>query len=206
MPAGRPRTFDREEALKKAMMLFWKNGFEGTTMADIIAAIGMTAPSIYAAFGNKDQLFRASVELYKASVEQGPIRRLYAADDIHQAVVDWLNATINMLSADGVSGCLIMGGAINCTPENQSNFEYLKNIRQQYKDALINRFAKAKEAGQLLDSAMPSELANFYFSFMQGLAIQATDGASASELAASCYLSMSVLKSSLRDTEISSIS
>ena len=52
-PAGRPRTFDREEALKKAMLVFWKNGFEGTTMADLIAAIGMKAPSVYAAFGER---------------------------------------------------------------------------------------------------------------------------------------------------------
>lgn len=62
-PAGRPRTFDRGEALKKAMMVFWEKGFEGATMAELIAVIGMKAPSVYAAFGNKDALFREVVEL-----------------------------------------------------------------------------------------------------------------------------------------------
>ena len=73
--AGRPRTFDRDEALKKAMMMFWEKGYEGTTMSDLINAVGMKAPSVYAAFGNKDQLFNEVIQLYACLLYTSPSPR-----------------------------------------------------------------------------------------------------------------------------------
>lgn len=198
-PAGRPRTFDRGEALKKAMMVFWEKGFEGATMAELIAVIGMKAPSVYAAFGNKDTLFREAVELYKEQVEQGPLKALYASTSILDALESSLNETVKMLSGTEVSGCLIMVGAINCAPEYQEHVQYLRNMRSKYKEALQRRFAQAKEDRQLLEETDAAALAEFYLGFIHGLALRAKDGSTQKELQSSCQFAMGVLKSLLRN-------
>jgi len=199
-PAGRPRTFDREEALKKAMLIFWEKGFEGTTMADLIAAIGMKAPSVYAAFGNKDALFREAVELYKGQVEQGPLKALSESTSILDALASSLNESVKMLSGPEASSCLIMAGAINCAPEHQEHVQHLRNLRAGYKGALRKRFAQAIEDGQLLEGTDPDELAEFYFGFIHGLALRAKDGSTKKELQSSCKFALKALKSVLRDS------
>lgn len=199
-PAGRPRTFDRDEALKKAMYVFWEKGYEGTSMADLVNSIGMKAPSIYAAFGNKDTLFREAIELYKTQVEEGPLRALNLSPHILEALENSMNESVKMLSGNKVSGCLVMGGAINCAPEHQEHVELLRNIRRKYKQVLKKRFARAFEDGQLIEKADPEELAEFYFGFIHGLAMRASDGSKQKELQSSCKLALGVLKSLLRDT------
>jgi AcrR family transcriptional regulator len=198
-PAGRPRTFDREVALKKAMLVFWEKGFEGTTMADLIAAIGMKAPSIYAAFGNKDALFSEAVELYKGQVEQGPLKALHESPHILNAIESSLAESIKMLAGPEASSCLIMAGAINCAPEHQEHVQHLRNLRAGYKEALNNRFAQAIEDGQLIEGTDPDVLAEFYFGFIHGLALRAKDGSTKKELQSSCKLALQALKSVLRD-------
>lgn len=198
-PAGRPRTFDREVALKKAMLVFWEKGFEGTTMADLIAAIGMKAPSIYAAFGNKDALFSEAVELYKGQVEQGPLKALHESPHILNAIESSLAESIKMLAGPEASSCLIMAAAINCAPEHQEHVQHLRNLRAGYKEALNNRFAQAIEDGQLIEGTDPDVLAEFYFGFIHGLALRAKDGSTKKELQSSCKLALQALKSVLRD-------
>jgi AcrR family transcriptional regulator len=197
-PAGRPRTFDREEALKKAMLVFWEKGFEGTTMADLIAAIGIKPPSVYAAFGNKDALFREVVDLYKDKVEQGPLKVLNETTPILNALESSLNESVKMVSGPEASSCLIMAGAINCTPEHQEHVQHLKNLRSKYKEALKNRFIQAIEDGQLIEGTKPDALAEFYFSFIHGLALRAKDGSTKKELHSSCKFALEALRSVLR--------
>lgn len=199
-PAGRPRTFDRKQALEKAMYVFWEKGYEGTSMADLIESIGMKAPSIYAAFGNKDALFREAVELYKGQVEQGSLKALNHSTYILEALENSLNESVKMLSGSKVSGCLIMGGAINCAPEHQEHVELLRNMRSKYKQALKGRFAQAVKDKQLIESADPEELAEFYFAFIHGLALRSSDGSTQKELKSSCTLALEVLKSLLSNS------
>ena len=78
-PRGRPPAFDREEALEKALQLFWQHGYEGTSMADLMQAMGMNKPSIYAAFGNKEELFRKALQRYLS----GPVA--YAVEALREA-------------------------------------------------------------------------------------------------------------------------
>jgi AcrR family transcriptional regulator len=203
-PAGRPRTFDREEALKKAMLVFWEKGFEGTTMADLIAAIGMKAPSVYAAFGNKDALFREVVELYKSKVEKGPLKALDETTSILSALENSLNESIKMISGPEASSCLIMAGAINTAPEHQEHVQHLRNLRSLYKEALKKRFMRAIEDGQLMEGALPDALAEFYFGFIHGLALRAKDGSTKKELRSSCKLALEALRSVLRDPDVPS--
>lgn len=201
-PAGRPRTFDREEALKKAMLVFWEKGFEGTTMADLIAAIGMKAPSVYAAFGNKDALFREAVELYKNKVEQGPLKALNETISILNALENSLNESVKMVSGPEASSCLIMAGAINCAPEHQEHVQHLRNLRSMYKETLKKRFMRAIEDGQLIEGAEPDALAEFYFGFIHGLALRAKDGSTKKELHSSCKFALEALRSVLRDSKV----
>lgn len=199
-PAGRPRTFDREEALKKAMLIFWQKGFEGTTMADLIAAIGMKAPSVYAAFGNKDALFREAVELYKSQIEQGPFKALSESASILNAIENSLSESVRMISGPEASSCLIMAGAINCAPEHQEHVQYLRDLRAGYKETLRERFAQAIEDGQLLEGTDADDLAEFYFGFIHGLALRAKDGSTKKELQSSCKFALQILKSVLRNS------
>lgn len=201
-PAGRPRTFDREEALKKAMLVFWEKGFEGTTMADLIAAIGMKAPSVYAAFGNKDALFREAVELYKIKVEQGPLKALNETTPILEALESSLNESVKMVSGPEACSCLIMAGAINCAPEHQEHVQHLKSLRSKYKETLKKRFMQAIEDGQVVEGTKADELAEFYFSFIHGLAMRAKDGSTKEELRSSCKFALKALSSVLRDSNV----
>lgn len=201
-PAGRPRTFDREEALKKAMLVFWEKGYEGATMADLVAAIGMKAPSVYAAFGNKDALFREAVELYKNKVEQGPLKALNETTSILKALENSLNESVKMVSGPEASSCLIMAGAINCAPEHQEHVQHLRNLRSMYKETLKNRFIRAIEDGQLIEGTQPDALAEFYFCFIHGLALRAKDGSTKEELHSSCKFAIEALRSVLRDSDL----
>jgi len=197
---GRPRTFDRDEALKKAMLVFWDKGFEGTTMSDIISAIGMKAPSVYAAFGNKDALFDEVVQLYTGMFYQGPLKALNSASEIGQAIEQCLKAHIDMFtSQEKACSCLLLTAANNCSPEHQQHVVQLRNIRAGYKGALLARFKKAEAEGQLVAAADPQSLTEFYATCIQGLAMSAKDGASKKVLLESCAYALGVLKPFLKD-------
>jgi AcrR family transcriptional regulator len=194
-PAGRPRTFDRDEALKKAMLVFWDKGFEGTTMFDIIDAIGMKAPSVYAAFGNKDALFGEVLALYVGMFHAGPLKALNSTNEIYAAIENCLQAHIEMFTGhEGVCSCLLLTAANNCSPEHQQHVVNLRNIRSSYKGALLGRFKKAVTDGQLTADADPESLTAFYATCIQGLAMRAKDGAGKQELLRSCAYAMGVLK------------
>ncbi|MCB5185318.1 TetR/AcrR family transcriptional regulator [Methylobacillus gramineus] len=199
-PAGRPRTFDREEALKKAMMVFWEKGFEGTTMADLVAAIGMKAPSVYAAFGNKDALFREVVDVYKNKVEQGPLRTLNETPTVFKALENSLRENVDMFSGPQAPSCLIMAGAINCAPEHQEHVNYLMGLRALYKEILKARFDRALAEGELVEGTNTNALAEFYFGFIHGMALRARDGSSKTELFTSTEFALHALRAALKNS------
>lgn len=197
--AGRPRTFDRDEALRKAMLVFWKKGYEGTTMADLVHTIGMKAPSVYAAFGNKDALFNEVVELYCDIVQSGPLKALNEHESVYKAVESSLKRSVEMFST---SSCLVMTAAINCAPENSSHVENLKKLRTAYREAFAARFRRAVADNQLVEGASPEALAEFYTTFVQGMALRARDGSSKAELQTSSAYALNTIKSVLKqDTQ-----
>jgi AcrR family transcriptional regulator len=199
--AGRPRTFDRDEALKKAMLIFWEKGYEGTTMANLIEAIGMKAPSVYAAFGNKDKLFNEVVNLYAGIVNNGPLRLLKEQKDVYKAFKELFIENIRIFtSEDNPTSCLIMTAAINCAPEHSEHVETLKYRRSTYKDAFVARFEQAIADGQLAVGADAVSLAEFYTTFAHGLALRAKDGASKTELETSSEFALLALKSVLKES------
>ena len=192
--AGRPRSFDKDDALKKAMYVFWEKGYEGTTMADLIQSIGMKAPSIYAAFGNKDAIFKEVVKSYLPIVVEGQLAALNSSSEIYEAVEATLRACVNLYTAeDNPHTCLIMTAAINTAPEHEEHIETLRNLREKYKTAWEKRFERGRLDEQLVTEARPSELAEYFTTLIQGMTVKAKDGASKEELTSTSKLALKTL-------------
>jgi len=197
--AGRPRTFDRDDALNKAMLIFWEKGYEGTTMTDIINAIGTKAPSVYAAFGNKDKLFNEVVSLYAQILKTGPLKALNEHSSIYDAIRSSLYSNVEIFtSSSNPCSCLIMTAANNCSPEHTEHMNNLKILRSDYKNAFEERFKQAVTNGQLISTANPQTLAEYYMTFVHGLALRAKDGVSKLELHTSTDYALVTVKLMLK--------
>lgn len=192
--AGRPRTFDKDVALTKAMHVFWEKGFEGTTMADLVQAIGIKAPSLYAAFGNKDALFSAVVSHYLPIVTKGQLAALNNANNIADAVDNALAECVQLFtSQDNPQSCLIMTAAINTAPEHNQHVAELQALRKGYQAAWLGRFEKAKADHQLKIDADATALAEYFTTVILGMALRAKDNATENELSKTAALSSQIL-------------
>ena len=178
-PRGRPRTFDREQALRSAMDVFWARGYEGATLEELQTAMGGIAPpSFYAAFGSKDQLFREATALYHATLGER-MRTAMDAATARESIEGLLQEGVRCFSDDDTPrGCLLILGAINCTRANKDAYEHLHELRQQGPDMIRQRLARGVAEGDLPAGAPVTEMASFYTTVMQGLAVRARDGAS----------------------------
>lgn len=183
-PRGRPPAFNHDKALEKALHVFWAHGYEGASMSDLTEAMGINRPSAYAAFGNKEALFRKSLDKYLA----GPVAYVteaISAPTSRQVVEVLLNKAVDMLTKEGnPPGCLIVQGALSCGQESALIQRELTEYRKRYEDALQQRFEFAREHGDLPRSADPASLAKYVATVHQGLSIQATSGATRKELLA----------------------
>ncbi|WP_050467765.1 TetR/AcrR family transcriptional regulator [Herbaspirillum chlorophenolicum] len=203
---GRPRSFDREQALQQAMQVFWSKGYEGTTMADLTEAIGVKAPSLYAAFGDKNALFREAVDFYSRTVSAGPLRELQAGNGIYEDLYAMLRASVQMYSGkSSVSGlpagrgCLVVISAINCAPENAEHSDALSQRRHKRRNEIRARLQQAQRDGEIRADADVTALGDFYTSFLNGMALGARDGVSNARLAATLRHAMLPLESVLAE-------
>lgn len=178
-PRGRPRSFDREQALRSAMDVFMARGYDGTTLEDLQAAMGGIAPpSFYAAFGSKDQLFREAVTVYHASMSQRFLSRL-TAPTAREGIEGLLRAGVETFAGgEGPRGCMVVLGALNATRANDEVHEYLRELRDQGSEAIRRRLLRGIADGDVPAGAPVSELTSFYTTVMQGMAIRAHGGAS----------------------------
>lgn len=176
---GRPREFDREAALRKAMMVFWERGYEGTSVGDITAVLGIAKPSLYAAFRCKEELFREAVELYDHVEGAAAEAALNEAPTARSAVETMLRANVEAYThPEKPSGCMIVLAALLGTTENRPVREHLAELRRNGQADLERRFDLGVRDGDLPSTANPEALAAFYSTVLQGLSIQARDGAS----------------------------
>jgi len=182
---GRPRSFDREAALRRAMDVFWRRGYEGTAISDLTKAMGVNAPSLYAAFGCKEALFREAVALYNATDGASSDRALEAAPTARQAVEDMLRVNAAAyVDPRRPPGCMVTLAAMIGTPECAEVREFLAQCRQEAEEALKRRLARGIAEGDLPEGVDTAALAAFYYTVLQGLSIQARDGASRKALGA----------------------
>lgn len=189
-PRGRPPAFNHDEALEKALQLFWQHGYEGTSMADLMQAMGMNKPSIYAAFGNKEALFRKALQRYLT----GPVAYAAAAlqaPSARQVVEELLTESVVLLTSQQTpKGCLLVQAALSCGQDSALIQQELTAQRQRFEGALQQRFERARDEGDLAANANPAALARFVATLHQGISVQAAGGASREELMAVVELAL----------------
>jgi AcrR family transcriptional regulator len=174
---GRPRAFDAERALDRAMGVFWLKGYEGASLPDLTRAMGINRPSLYAAFGNKQALFGRAVQRYV----RGPGRYVFdaLAAPTARGVIERLFAGLIELLTDprNPRGCLLVHGALACGTQAQPVRRALDGRREAVVDALSRRLARARAARELPARANPTDLARFIAAVMHGMCVQSASGA-----------------------------
>ncbi len=181
---GRPRSFDRVAALRRAMELFWAKGFDATSMSDLTTAMGINSPSLYAAFGSKEALFEEAVALYGKS-EGTEIWNALEAPAVREAIEQFLRNTAASYSRPGKpAGCLIVLGALHADKGSERACLALRGRRRENVADLRKRLEHAVEEGELPADIDCEAVASFYATVQHGMSIQARDGASRDELLA----------------------
>ncbi|HZV62713.1 MAG TPA: TetR/AcrR family transcriptional regulator [Methylophilaceae bacterium] len=179
---GRPPSFNHDEALDKALQVFWSHGYEGASMAELTAAMGMNKPSIYAAFGNKEELFRQALNKYL----NGPvsyIKEAMAQPTSKEAVEMLLTKSAELLcGCDSPRGCMIVQGALTVGQTGEIIKQELVSYRQGFESMLKKRFDQAKKESDLPKGADTAKLAKYVATIHQGLSVQASSGAKKKEL------------------------
>lgn len=179
---GRPREFDAEEALAAALRVFWSKGYEGSSLADLTEAMGITRPSIYAAFGNKEALFRQALDLY----EREKLAYIHSAMDAPTArgVAERLlqGALETCTGANEPRGCLGVISSTACGSEAQSiRAEVLKRA-ESVRAAIRQRIEQAVADGDFTSPVDPAGITKYLTVVLQGMAVQAGAGASRADL------------------------
>jgi AcrR family transcriptional regulator len=188
---GRPRGFDRAAALKAAMAVFWQRGYEATSLSDLTQAMGVNAPSLYAAFDCKEALFGEALDLYQQSEGAEPQRLLQEG----RTAKDSFAAMLRFHAADYVNpqkppGCMAVLAAIVGAPENKSVRARMTATRRLAVDALAARIRRGMVEGDVPKGADAVALATFYTTLLQGMSIQARDGATKKQLLATAEAAM----------------
>jgi len=179
---GRPLSFDRDAALLSAMHLFWRHGYEATSVADLTRAMGITPPSLYAAFGDKRRLFLEAVHRYLGGIEV--IERSIAdAPSARDAARDLLVAAVlGDTGADTPPGCLLASSLVTSSPEADAVREALADIRRRIEAALCARIERDIRDGLLPSGSDAEMLAGHVFAVVQGMSTLAKDGAGRNKL------------------------
>ena len=188
---GRPLSFDRSAALHSAMHVFWERGYEAASIADLTAAMGITPPSLYTAFGDKEHLFLEAVELYASGPGSGGSRALAEEPSARQAIERWLReAAAELTCSSHPSGCMVVIATMNCSAASAHVQAALAQRRATADAALRTRIKQGIRDGELPADTDAAALARFFSTVFQGMSMQARDGASRAGLLATVTAAM----------------
>lgn len=173
---GRPLSFDREAALERAMLVFWRYGYEAASLSELTSAMGITPPSLYAAFGDKEQLFLEAVERYST-------KRCDALQDMFAQAPTARDAIERLLQSSAVDntcpshppGCLVVMAATNCSASAEHVQTAMTERRENIEGLITARIEQGIQEGELPTSIDAATLANFYAAVLQGMTMQARD-------------------------------
>jgi AcrR family transcriptional regulator len=182
MPRGRPRQFDADEALDRALEVFWRKGYEGASLPDLTAAMGINRPSLYATFGNKEQLFCKALDRYVEA--RGAFVREALSQPTARKVAEKLlcGAADSLTDPHSPRGCFVVQGGLVCGDEAESVRAALAERRKAADLALRRRMERASKEGDLTKRANPAGLANFLSTVIRGMSVQAASGATRKQL------------------------
>jgi AcrR family transcriptional regulator len=189
---GRPREFCVESALASALRVFWSRGYEGASMSELTAEMGITKPSLYAAFGNKEALFHKALDLYERE-KLAYMRYALDAPTARGVAEKLLRGALEMqMSTCDPKGCLGVISTSACGLEAESIKAEVVKRRASSEAAMIARFERAREEGDLPDTIEPVALVRYLTALLQGLSVQAGSGATCQELSQLVETSLSV--------------
>jgi AcrR family transcriptional regulator len=189
---GRPREFDVDEALAAALRVFWTKGYEAASLSDLTDAMGITRPSLYAAFGNKEALFRKALDLYERE-KLAYVGEALTALTSRQVVERLLRGALAMQTSDyEPKGCMRIIGSVSCGPESETIRADLMERRQSSQRALCERLEQAKTDGDLPQSSNVEGLCAHLIAILQGMTLQASSGAPKEQLEALVETSLSM--------------
>jgi TetR/AcrR family transcriptional regulator, copper-responsive repressor len=179
---GRPREFCKDDALRAAVELFWRKGYEGTSLTDLTEAMGITRPSLYATFGNKEQLFHRALDLYQKE-NLAYVREAFEAPKARGVVEAMLDGAIaSQFSGRNPKGCLATLNSMQGSDEAQVIRNEVLRRAAAARELMVARFARARQEGDLPSSVDPEGLARLLESVMYGIVAQGAAGANEAEL------------------------
>lgn len=176
---GRPRSFDRQAALERAMELFWERGYQAAAMSDLTEAMGINSPSLYAAFGSKEELYREAVQHFAATESDDILAPLLNAPTARAAIEGYLMASAKTFTRPGrPPGCMVVLSAVNAIGVGDETNRILREMRAGSVSMIEERLRRAIAEAELPASLDPHPIASYYVTVQQGMSIQARDGAS----------------------------
>ncbi|MET0381789.1 MAG: TetR/AcrR family transcriptional regulator [Burkholderiaceae bacterium] len=182
-PRGRPLSFDRDAALETAMHVFWERGYEAASISDLTSAMGITPPSLYTAFGDKEHLFLETIERYALNFGSASARALREEPTARAAIGRWLlEAADELTQPCHPKGCMVVMAATNWSAAAERVQDALLRRRTEAIAEVGRRIQNDIDRGELPAATDATELANFYAAVYQGMSMQAKDGATRDSL------------------------
>ncbi len=180
------------------MLAFWRRGYEGTSMADLVQALGIASARIYAAFGSKQDLFREAVQRYEAGDGGFADRAMAQEPRVRDALARVLRDAVATYTDDAHPlGCMVVTAATNCAEENEAVAAWLAEHRRQRTQSLIDRLQHALDEGELRAGTDVQALGDFYATQLHGISVQARDGVPRQRLLAAVQTALLLLDTAL---------
>ncbi|WP_336760738.1 TetR/AcrR family transcriptional regulator [Asaia sp. VD9] len=204
-PRGRPPSFDRDIALSQAMTLFWDRGYEGTSFDDLIGVMGISASSFYNSFASKEALYVEAIEAYARRESAWFTQALGSDGGVALAFRTMLDAAaLAFTRCDAPSGCMIAVAATQCSPAQARLRQMVIDQRHAAEALMEARLAQAAATGELSENVDCAALAAYFSAVINGMGVQARDGASRDRLLQIGALAVSVLGGNALSGQLSS--
>lgn len=167
------------------MLLFWRHGYDGVSVAQLGVAMGIAPPSLYAAFGSKEALYREALERYLATLGRLGVEELAQSGDAGEGVRTLLRTAASAFSRPGLpGGCMVGIGALRCAEGSEVAEQATAQLRGASAQVLLRRIERARREGEIDSQSTPRALADFYSAVIEGMSVLARDGASGQRLQA----------------------